>query len=162
MAQNMGKKIAVSLVMLAVIFLLFVSFVYIALSHIAADVGDIRLAQERAFLAHRIELTYTGAVLQIRRYLADGLPDYRESAMQGYSDVLRQENRLRELSPEHTDLIDDVIRKTQTYVAGVTGKYLPLYDEEKRLRAAGDFARADEMAAADDYRTLVAAYTAQA
>lgn len=161
MRRNMGKKIALSLILLAVIFLLFVSFAYIALSNIAADVGEIRLAEERALLALRTELAYTGAVLQIRRYLADGLPGYRETALRGYSDVLQQEQRLLELSPARSrDMVETVIQKTQTYVTGVTGKYLPLHEEEKRARAAGNIARADGLAV--ENRAQLTAFTWQA
>lgn len=148
MAVKMGQKIGISLFLLIAIFLMFSAFAYMSLSNIVADVSDIRLAQERALLAVRIELNYTGAVLQIRRYLADGVPAYKESALQGYSDVLRHENSLLALTadPATQDLVNAVIRKTNAYVAGVTGEYLPLHEEEKRARAAGDTARAEELA----------------
>lgn len=160
---KMGQRITLSLVVLAAVFLLYGSFAYIALSRIAADVADIRTAEARTLLALQTELAYTDALLQIRRYLADGRPEYRESAVQGYRDVLRQEKVLLALTPAAEQAkVDAVILKTQAYVDGVAGKYLDLYDEERRLRAAGDRVGADKVAALGDYRTLVAAFTAQA
>jgi len=162
MKLNMGAKIGISLLTLTLVFLVFGSFAYVSLSKIAADVSDIRLAQERAFLAVRIELNYTGAVLQMRRYLADGLPAYRESALQGYSEVLQQENRLLELTQGEDEQarVGAVIQKTGAYLAAVTGTYLPGHEREKLARAAGSLDRANELAV--ENQALVFALTSQA
>lgn len=157
----MGPKIAISLAGLVLILLCVGAYAYLSLADIAAAVDDARLAQERAVLAARVEVRYTSAVLLIRRYLGDGVDSYLVSALEDLQVVLREEERLLYLAPPaDRSRVEAVIGKTKTYVAGVTGDFIPLVKQEKQERAAGNPAVADELAISLKAKLL--AYTALA
>lgn len=137
--MNIGTKIRLGLgVILVLILVLGLSFYYTAQEN-AKSITAIEEANARALLASKAENVYTGAVLEIRRFIADGNENNRQGFIDRMNTVMELEKQIiSKARPEKKATMEKLINDTNTYYAGVKDRLIPSLSEGHAARKNGD------------------------
>lgn len=145
--MKIKQKVILSLT--AILFLMLAMSVYSLWSskQLKANINDIQISNVRAIIAAKAENEYTGAVLEIRRYIADGDEKYSKSFEEKLTTVKELEKQLLELTPsDKRKDVEKLIDDTDKYKSGVVERLIPALREQYKEKAAGNLARASEKA----------------
>lgn len=139
---KIGIKISLGLGFILVLLLVLGCNFYFAVQQNTASIAAIEAANETALLASKAENAYTGAVLEIRRFIADGNDANRQGFINRMNLVLEAENQILEkAAPDKKADIEKLISDTNTYYTGVKEKLIPALTEGYTARKNGDIAR---------------------
>lgn len=137
--MKIGTKIRLGLgLILILISVLGLSFYYTAQEN-SLSITAIEEANARALLASKAENVYTGAVLEIRRFIADGNDVNRQGFIDRMNTVIELENKiLAKATPDKKESIEKLINDTNTYYAGVKDRLIPSLTDGHAARKNGD------------------------
>ena len=137
--MKIGTKIRLGLgLILVLISVLGLNFYYTAHEN-AASITAIEEANARALLASKAENVYTGAVLEIRRFIADGNESNRQGFIDRMNTVLELEKQiLAKAKPDKKESIEKLISDTNTYYTGVKDRLIPSLTDAHAARKSGD------------------------
>lgn len=140
--MKLGVKIGIGQsVILVLIMVLGVSF-YFAAQQSTMSVSAIEEANAKALLASKAENIYTGAVLEIRRYIADGHDSNRQGFIDRMETVLELEHKLLDKAgPAEKAAVEKLISDTNAYYTGVKGRLIPAITEMQAAKKNGDAVR---------------------
>ena len=143
---KVGLKIGFSLLVLLALLGLVGGSSYYSIQMIAGEINAIKVASERATFAAKAENQYTGAVLEIRRFIADGHDQYAANCEEKLNNVLTLEKQILALTEESKNQSTvTLIEKTTTYTNVVTKQLIPLLREQYQAKQAGNMERANEL-----------------
>ncbi|MDF2568814.1 MAG: methyl-accepting chemotaxis sensory transducer [Sporomusa sp.] len=154
---KMGVKISLALILLLGLLGLIGGTSIISSFALKTDIKEIEVSNQRAILAAKAENEYTGAVLEIRRFIADGDDKYSKNFEEKLNNVLGLEARLLELTEaDHKNEIEKLVQDTTSYKKGVTEQLIPMLRQQFIEKQAGNTARYNELAgqSATTTRTL--------
>ena len=141
---KIGSALAIILVLLAVQGVV----TFTSSRTVQADIDEIQLSNKRAILAAQAENEYTGAVLEIRRFIADGDEKYSKNFEVKLETVLNLEKQLLDISDgEQKRDVEKLIEDTNTYKKGAVGELVPLLRDQRQAKVAGDSQKAGESGA---------------
>jgi len=137
--MQIGMKIRLGLgCILALILVLGFNF-YSATQQNDASITAIEEASSRALLASKAENIYTGAVLEIRRFIADGQDSNRQGFIEKMNRVVELENKILEKArPEKKESVEKLINDTNTYYGGVKDRLIPAIVAVQTAKKNGD------------------------
>ncbi|WP_378955231.1 methyl-accepting chemotaxis protein [Pelosinus sp. sgz500959] len=137
--MKIGTKIRLGLgIILLLISVLGGSFYYTAHEN-AVSLTAIEEANAKALLASKAENVYTGAVLEIRRFIADGNENNRQGFIDRMNTVLELEKQiLAKAKPDQKPAIEKLIGDTNTYYTGVKDRLIPSLNDGHTARKSGD------------------------
>lgn len=137
--MQIGTKIRFGLgLILTLILVLYLAF-YSADQQNRASITAIQEANTRALLASEIESVYTGAVLEIRRFIADGENDNRHGFIEKMNQVRElEDNLLKKARPEKRAVAEKLINDTDIYYTGVRERLIPAIIEGQVAKKQGD------------------------
>lgn len=140
--MKIGTKISSALVLImGLIMLLGLSFYHSAQQN-SINITTIEEANTRALLASKAENVYTGAVLEIRRFIADGDDSNRQGFIDRMNIVVDLEQQiLAKARPEKKADVEKLISDTNTYYSGVHDRLIPTLVAARDARLNGDTAR---------------------
>jgi methyl-accepting chemotaxis protein len=143
---RMGVKISLALVILLALLgigsvnSIFSSYV------LKDDIRQIEVASQQAILAAKAENEYTGAVLEIRRFIADGDDKYSKNFEEKLTNVLALEKQLLELTTgENQKEIEKLLQDTASYKTGVTEQLIPVLKQQFIEKQAGNTAKYNDL-----------------
>jgi methyl-accepting chemotaxis protein len=140
--MKIGTKIRLGLGLILVLILVLGFSFYSAAQQNAASITAIEEANARALLASKAENVYTGAVLEIRRFIADGNDANRQGFIDRLNTVVELENQiLSKATPDKKASIEKLISDTNTYYAGVRDRLIPALIDGHTAKKNGDVAR---------------------
>jgi methyl-accepting chemotaxis protein len=144
---KIGAKIAGSMAVILCLMLLMGGYSFFSSYSISRDTQVIQSANSRAIIAAKAENEYTGAVLEIRRYIADGDEKYSKNFEEKLTAVQQLEQELLLLTPpDKTSKVDKLIADTNKYKEGVVTRLIPVLREQYKEKTAGNAARSAELA----------------
>ena len=137
--MKIGTKIRIALgLILALIVVLGFSF-YSAAQQNGERIKAIEEANSRALFASKAENVYTGAVLEVRRFIADGKDSNRLGFIEKMNTVIELENKILEkASPEKKVFVEKLISDTNTYYGGVKDRLIPALTDGQIAKKNGD------------------------
>ncbi|MDU2064144.1 MAG: methyl-accepting chemotaxis protein [Sporomusaceae bacterium] len=137
--QNIGMKIGIGfLVMIVLILVLGIGF-YHESGKNASAISTIGSSNTRALTAAKAENVYTGAVLEIRRFIADGDDKYRQGFIGKMDTVVELEQQLlAKASPSDKAEVEKLVNNTNTYYSGVKERLIPRLVEAQQAKKAGN------------------------
>uniref|UniRef100_UPI003FA319D9 methyl-accepting chemotaxis protein n=1 Tax=Sporomusa rhizae TaxID=357999 RepID=UPI003FA319D9 len=142
----MGAKIGLALILLLGLLGLSGGISIFSSYALKSEIQEIAASNQRAILAAKAENEYTGAVLEIRRFIADGDDKYSKNFEEKLNNVLALEKQLLELSTgEHKKEIEKLIQDTTNYKSGVTDQLIPLLRLQFIEKRAGNVTKYDEL-----------------
>lgn len=107
--------------------------------NIKNGVDIIQSSNERAIISAKAENEYTGAVLEIRRYIASGDEKYSKSFEDKLGAVLELEKQLLLLAPQgNKEYIVTLIESTEKYKSGVGSRLIPVLREQFKEKKLGN------------------------
>ncbi|MBU2700399.1 methyl-accepting chemotaxis protein [Sporomusaceae bacterium BoRhaA] len=140
--MKIGTKISLGLGFIMMLLLVLGFNFYFAAQQNTTSITAIEEANARALLASKAENLYTGAVLEIRRFIADGNDSNRQGFIERMNTVVELENQiLAKASPEKKASIEKLISDTNTYYAGVRERLIPALADGHAAKKSGDTAR---------------------
>lgn len=140
--MKIGTKISLGLGLILVLILVLGFSFYSAVQQNAASIAEIEEANSRALLASKAENVYTGAVLEIRRFIADGKDSNRQGFIERMNTVVELENQiLAKATPDKKASVEKLINDTNTYYAGVRDKLIPALTDGHNAKKSGDISR---------------------
>jgi methyl-accepting chemotaxis protein len=140
--MKIGTKISLGLGFIMMLLLVLGFNFYFAAQQNATSITAIEEANARALLASKAENLYTGAVLEIRRFIADGNDSNRQGFVEQMNTVVELENQiLAKASPEKKASIEKLISDTNIYYAGVRDQLIPALADGHAAKNSGDTAR---------------------
>lgn len=143
---RMGAKIGLALILLLGLLGLSGGISIFSSYALKSEIQEIAASNQRAILAAKAENEYTGAVLEIRRFIADGDDKYSKNFEEKLNNVLALEKQLLELSTgEHKKEIEKLIQDTTNYKSGVTDQLIPLLRLQFIEKRAGNVTKYDEL-----------------
>lgn len=103
------------------------------------NVHQIQTSNARAIIAAKAENEYTGAVLEIRRYIADGNEQYSKNFEDKLTAVDKLEKELQALTTgDQVKDVEKLINDTEKYKSGVVGQLIPALREQYQAKQAGN------------------------
>ncbi|SEP44386.1 methyl-accepting chemotaxis protein [Propionispora vibrioides] len=103
------------------------------------NVHQIQTSNARAIIAAKAENEYTGAVLEIRRYIADGNEQYSKNFEDKLTAVDKLEKELQALTTgDQVKDVEQLINDTEKYKSGVVGQLIPALREQYQAKQAGN------------------------
>lgn len=141
--MKIGQKIWLSLI--TILGLLLVIGCYSVWSAITVEtsITSIQATNTRAITAAKAENEYTGAVLEIRRYIAEGDEKYSKNFEEKLNSVIALENQLLTLTPANQrSQVEKLISDTEQYRNGVVSRLIPLLREQFSQKLAGNAEKA--------------------
>lgn len=143
--MKIGQKILLSLSVVLGLILIMGGYSLWFSHNIKNNVNVIQTSNARAIISAKAENEYTGAVLEIRRYIADGDEKYSKSFEDKLGNVLELEKQLLALTPKDKQgdigkLIDD----TEKYKVGVVSRLIPVLREQYKEKMAGNQEKSSE------------------
>ncbi|WP_371371863.1 methyl-accepting chemotaxis protein [Sporomusa aerivorans] len=142
--MRIRQKIVIALTMILSLMLVLTAYSLWSSNKIKNDVDDIQTSNVRAIIAAKAENEYTGAVLEIRRYIADGDEKYSKNFEEKLTSVIALEKQLRDLTPpDKVQDIEKLINDTEQYKTGVVGRLIPVLREQYKNKLAGNTEKAN-------------------
>jgi methyl-accepting chemotaxis protein len=140
--MKIGTKISLGLGFIMMLIVLLGFSFYFTAQQNATSITVIEEANARALLASKAENVYTGAVLEIRRFIADGQDSNRQGFIERMNTVMELENQLlAKAAPDKKASIEKLISDTNTYYAGVKDRLIPVLADGYAAKKNGDTAR---------------------
>ena len=144
---KMGAKISLALVFILGLLSVIAGTSILSSYELKAEIQEIDVSNQRSVLAAKAENEYTGAVLEIRRFIADGDDKYSKNFSDKLNNVMSLETQLLELTgagqrPE----IEKLIQDTASYKQGVTERLIPVLRQQFREKQAGNTDKYNELA----------------
>lgn len=143
--MQIRQKIIISL---AVILCLMVGMSVYSLwssNQVKNGINNIQTSNAAAIIAAKAENEYTSAVLEIRRYIADGDEKYSKNFEEKLTAVEELEKQLLALTPpDKLKDIEKLIDDTTKYKTGVVTRLIPVLREQHKDRMAGNIEKANE------------------
>jgi methyl-accepting chemotaxis protein len=139
--MKIGTKISLGLGFILVLILVLGFNFYSAAQQNTNSINAIAEANTRALLASKAENVYTGAVLEIRRFIADGNDANRQGFIDRMNTVVELENQiLNKTAPDKKAPVEKLVSDTNTYYAGVKDRLIPALTTGHTARKNGDSA----------------------
>jgi methyl-accepting chemotaxis protein len=137
--MKIGKKIVVSLAIVLGLILIMGAYSVWFSQNIQKGVAVIQSSNERAIISAKAENEYTGAVLEIRRYIAGGDEKYSKSFADKLEAVIELERQLLMITPqENKKEIEQLISDTEKYKMGVVSRLIPVLREQFTEKIVGN------------------------
>ncbi len=95
---KMGVKISLALVFILGLLSVIAGTSILSSYELKAEIQEIDVSNQRSILAAKAENEYTGAVLEIRRFIADGDDQYSKNFADKLNNVMSLETQLLELT----------------------------------------------------------------
>lgn len=103
------------------------------------NVHQVQTSNARAIIAAKAENEYTGAVLEIRRYIADGNEQYSKNFEEKLTAVDKLEKGLQALTTgDQVKDVEKLISDTEKYKSGVVEQLIPVLREQYQAKQAGN------------------------
>lgn len=103
------------------------------------NVHQVQTSNARAIIAAKAENEYTGAVLEIRRYIADGNEQYSKNCEEKLTAVDKLEKGLQALTTgDQVKDVEKLISDTEKYKSGVVEQLIPVLREQYQAKQAGN------------------------
>lgn len=142
---RVGVKIGLALAIILLLLAVQGVVSFMSSRTVQGDINEIQLSNKKAILAAQAENEYTGAVLEIRRFIADGDEKYSKNFEIKLETVLGLEKQLLNISDgEQKREIEKLIEDTSSYKSGAVGELVPLLRDQRQAKSAGDSRRASE------------------
>ncbi|HWR44694.1 methyl-accepting chemotaxis protein [Sporomusa sp.] len=136
---KMGVKISLSLIFILGLLGIISGTSIFSSYALKAEIQEIEVSNQRAILAAKAENEYTGAVLEIRRFIADGDDKYSKNFEEKLNNVLALETQLLELTAgENKKKIEKLVQDTTSYKKGVTEQLIPILRQQFIEKQAGN------------------------
>lgn len=137
--MKIRQKILLSLAVVLGLILIMGGYSLWFAQNIKNDVEMIQSSNERAIVSAKAENEYTGAVLEIRRYIASGDEKYSKSFEEKLEAVLELEKQLMMLTPSaNKKEISTLIEDTEKYKLGVVSRLIPVLREQFKEKKLGN------------------------
>jgi len=143
--MKIGQKILLSLAVVLGLILIMGGYSLWFSQNIKTGVAVIQSSNERAIISAKAENEYTGAVLEIRRYIADGDEKYSKSFEEKLGAVLALEKQLLILTPKEKKAdMEKLIDDTEKYKVGVVSRLIPVLREQYKAKTTGNLEKNNE------------------
>lgn len=137
--MKIGQKIWLSLISILCLLLTIGCYSIWSAITVETSITTIQETNTRAITAAKAENEYTGAVLEIRRYIAEGDEKYSKNFEAKLNSVITLENQLLTLSPSNQrSQVEKLISDTEQYRNGVISRLIPLLREQFNQKLAGN------------------------
>ncbi len=144
--MKIGQKISLSLAVILGLIVIMGIYSIWSSDRIKDGVGDIQSSNARAIISAKAENEYTGAVLEIRRYIADGDEKYSKNFEDKLGSVIELEKQLLSLTPQGKRAeVEKLIDDTEKYKSGVVTRLIPVLREQYKEKTAGNQLRANDL-----------------
>jgi methyl-accepting chemotaxis protein len=144
--MKIGQKISLSLAIILGLILIMGIFSLWSSNKIKDGVGDIQSSNARAIISAKAENEYTGAVLEIRRYIADGDEKYSKNFEDKLVAVIELEKELLRLTPQaKRGDVEKLLDDTEKYKNGVVTRLIPVLREQYKEKTAGNQEKANAL-----------------
>lgn len=143
--MKIGQKIWLSLISILCLLLTIGCYSIWSAITVETSITTIQETNTRAITAAKAENEYTGAVLEIRRYIAEGDEKYSKNFEAKLNSVITLENQLLALSPPNQrSQVEKLISDTEQYRNGVISRLIPLLREQFNQKLAGNLEKATQ------------------
>jgi len=143
--MKIGTKIGFGLGFILILIMLLGFSFYSAAQQNDESIKAIEEANSRALFASKAENVYTGAVLEIRRFIADGKDSNRQGFKEKMDNVIELENKILEkATPEKKASVEKLISDTNIYYSGVRDRLIPALIQGQTAKINGEAARQAE------------------
>jgi methyl-accepting chemotaxis protein len=143
----MGAKISFSLIFILGLLGAIAGTSIFSSYALKSEIQDIEVSNKRSILAAKAENEYTGAVLEIRRFIADGDDKYSKNFEDKLNNVLVLESQLLDLTgAEQKKGIEKLIQDTTSYKTGVTEQLIPILRQQFIEKQAGNTIKYNDLA----------------
>lgn len=143
--MKIGAKITLSLATILGFMIIVGGYSLWSFYHTQGDIREMQNANARAIIAAKAENEYTGAVLEIRRYIADGDEKYSKNFEDKLTNVQQLEKQLNDLSAASQKVtVEKLIADTNQYKSGVVGRLIPVLREQYKAKNAGNLEQANQ------------------
>jgi methyl-accepting chemotaxis protein len=147
--MKIGQKISLSLAVILGLIVIMGIYSIWSSDRIKDGVGDIQSSNARAIISAKAENEYTGAVLEIRRYIADGDEKYSKNFEDKLGSVIELEKQLLSLTPQGKRAdVEKLIDDTEKYKSGVVTRLIPVLREQYKEKTAGNQLKANDLSQA--------------
>lgn len=147
--MKIGQKISLSLAFILSLIVIMGIYSLWSSSRIKDGVDDIQASNARAIISAKAENEYTGAVLEIRRYIAEGNETYSKNFEDKLGTVIELEKQLLNLTPQDKRAdVEKLIDDTEKYKTGVVTRLIPVLREQYKEKTAGNQDKASQLAQA--------------
>ncbi len=144
--MKIGQKISLSLAVILGLIVIMGIYSIWSSNRIKDGVGDIQSSNARAIISAKAENEYTGAVLEIRRYIADGDEKYSKNFEDKLGSVIELEKQLLSLTPQEKKAdVEKLIDDTEKYKSGVVTRLIPVLREQYKEKTAGNQLKANDL-----------------
>ncbi|EIW20377.1 MULTISPECIES: methyl-accepting chemotaxis protein [Pelosinus] len=144
--MKIGQKISLSLAVILGLIVIMGIYSIWSSDRIKDGVGDIQSSNARAIISAKAENEYTGAVLEIRRYIADGDEKYSKNFEDKLGSVIELEKQLLSITPQGKRAdVEKLIDDTEKYKSGVVTRLIPVLREQYKEKTAGNQLRANDL-----------------
>lgn len=144
--MKIGQKISLSLAVILSLIVIMGIYAFWSSNSIKGGVGDIQASNARAIVSAKAENEYTGAVLEIRRYIAEGDEKYSKNFADKLGVVIDLEKQLLSLtSPDKRADVEKLIDDTEKYKNGVVTRLIPVLREQYKEKTAGNQDKANQL-----------------
>ncbi|MDF2930530.1 MAG: methyl-accepting chemotaxis sensory transducer with TarH (aspartate) sensor [Anaerospora sp.] len=141
--MKIGQKIWLSLITILCLLLVIACYSVWSAITVESSITTIQATNTRAITSARAENEYTGAVLEIRRYIAEGDEKYSKNFEEKLNSVIALENQLLALTPANQrSQVEKLISDTEQYRNGVVSRLIPLLREQFGQKLAGNAEKA--------------------
>jgi methyl-accepting chemotaxis protein len=145
--MKIGKKISLSLSVMLTFILIMGAYSFWSAQNIKNGVDDIQSSNARAIISAKAENEYTGAVLEIRRYIADGDEKYSKNFADKLDSVIELEKQLIAITPQDKRKdVEKLLDDTEKYKNGVVSRLIPVLREQYKEKTAGNQEKANQYA----------------
>lgn len=144
--MKIGQRISLSLAVILSLIVIMGIYSLWSSNSIKNGVGDVQAANARAIVSAKAENEYTGAVLEIRRYIAEGDEKYSKNFEEKLGIVIELEKQLLSLTPpdKRAD-VDKMVDDTEKYKTGVVTRLIPILREQYKEKTGGNQAKANQL-----------------
>jgi methyl-accepting chemotaxis protein len=145
--MKIGQKISLSLAVILSLIVIMGTYSLWSSNRIKDGVGDVQAANARAIISAQAENEYTGAVLEIRRYIAEGDEKYSKNFEDKLGGVIELEKQLLSLTPQDKKAeVEKLVDDTEKYKTGVVTKLIPVLRDQYKAKTTGDQNKANQLA----------------
>ncbi|AIF52852.1 methyl-accepting chemotaxis protein [Pelosinus sp. UFO1] len=145
--MKIGKKISLSLSVMLTFILIMGVYSFWSAHTIQNGVDEIQSSNAKAILSAKAENEYTGAVLEIRRYIADGDEKYSKNFADKLDSVIELEKQLIAITPQDKRKdVEKLLDDTEKYKNGVVSRLIPVLREQYKEKTTGNQEKANQYA----------------
>lgn len=146
MQLKVSTKLTAGFTVMTLLILMLGIYYYFSANGIRDQVNQLHRASSRLTLAVKIENEYTGAISEVRGFMAYGNQQMLENFNQKLNTSLDLEKQLLELTdPSQRPIVEKLINDTTEYSKGTALDYIPLVQAYVKEIAAGNRDKAQEI-----------------